>query len=135
MAPAHDNAYRPLVEPLADDPSFIERPMFGALACYHRGRLKFVLCDDETPWNGVLVATERAHHASLISEFPLLKEHPVLGKWLYLAAETDGFDGTARRVVIAALRDDERVGVVPPPKTKRKKKRKEGTQKKVRRRG
>ena len=101
------------------DESFIERAMFGCLACYHLGRLKFVLADSEDPWNGVLVATERRWHEKLLHAFPVLRSHPILGKWLYLSADGDGFERTMRELMSLAMRDEESIGVVP--KRKRRK--------------
>ena len=46
-------------------------------------------------WNGIMFPTEQTHHASLIAEFPGLRPHPVLGKWLYLPAERDDFEASA----------------------------------------
>ena len=82
-----------LIEPFFDDPSFVVRPMFGAHACYLRGRLVLVLAGrHQEPWHGILVPTEREHHESLRRELPALTPHEVLGKWLYLSASGDSFE-------------------------------------------
>jgi len=79
-------------ESFAEEPSFIERAMFGCRVCYVHGRLMLVLAEGEEPWNGVMVCTAREHHAELIREFPRLVSHPVLGKWLYLSLGHEDFE-------------------------------------------
>ena len=48
-----------VVEPLAEEPSYIEKAMFGCRGCYLYGRLVLVLAAREEPWNGLLVPTEK----------------------------------------------------------------------------
>jgi hypothetical protein len=93
--------------------------MFGTKAAYLDGRLHLCFCANEEPWRGVLVCTERAHHASLQAEFPTLASHPILGKWLYLSEEHDDFESTARRHVALVRRRDPRFGILPQPKKRR----------------
>ena len=88
-------------DPFKDHPSFRSKRMFGGLAAYLMERMVMVLAESpgETSyrgkdyhfeiWNGIMFPTEQTHHASLIAEFPGLRPHPVLGKWLYLPAERD----------------------------------------------
>lgn len=90
--------------------------MFGALAGYFNGLLVLVLCDNEEPWRGVLVPTERASHAALIAEFPVLASHSVLGKWLYLPESAASFERDAQKIVERIRRLDPRIGVVPERK-------------------
>jgi hypothetical protein len=118
ISPVHRHAW--LWEPLEMDASFVLRAMFGTKAAYLDGRLHLCFCANEEPWRGVLVCTERAHHASLQTEFPSLVSHPILGKWLYLSEERDDFEPTARRLVALARRRDPRFGIVPQPKKRRK---------------
>lgn len=110
-----------IVEPICNDSSYIERPMFGCRACYHRGRLKVVLAGQAEPWNGAMFPTERHHQPSVIAEFPELEPHPVLGKWLYLSLQSEEFESTCEEVMKRIVRDDERFGVIPPPKKSRAK--------------
>jgi hypothetical protein len=105
--------YGELVETIADDGSFVTRTAFGCLSCYLHGRLKVVLADGAPPWDGVLVPTAAEHHASLRRALPALRPHPVLGKWLYLAASVESFEDDARAIATLALADDPRVGVEP----------------------
>lgn len=64
--PRRDHPLQWVVEPLAEEPSFIEKAMFGCKGCYLHGRLVLVLAArGKEPWNGLLVPTERRHHPSL----------------------------------------------------------------------
>ena len=93
--------------------------MFGCVACYVHGRLKLVLADGRRPWNGILVPTARDHHGSLRRALPALRVHPILGKWLHLAAGGDDFEDDVARLVALVLADDDRVGVEPTPRRAR----------------
>jgi hypothetical protein len=105
--------YGDAVEALAREESFVTRAMFGCLACYLHGRLMLALAAGDPPWDGVLVATAREHHAALCALVPALRVHPVLRKWLYLPAAEDGFERDARRLAELARADDPRLGVEP----------------------
>lgn len=99
--------------------------MFGGLAAYCRDRLVMVLVENPGEqdyrgkcygfdiWDGILLPTEKNHHASLMKEFPDLKPHPVLGKWLYLPAAAEDFETTARTLAESIAQDDPRLGVYP----------------------
>ena len=105
-------------EPLEPDPTFVLRSMFGAKAVYLGGRIVLCFCAGEEPWRGVLVCTDRAHHAELCAEIPDLTIHPVLTKWLYLPERSDQFERGAQRLVAMVRQRDPRIGVVPKPKKK-----------------
>ena len=77
------------------------------------GRLVLVLAAKEEPWNGLLVCTFREYHSELMGEYPGLRPHPLLSKWLYLARSCDGFEETAQLLVHQALKNDLRIGVEP----------------------
>jgi len=116
------NRHRWLFETLEGQPTFEERRMFGSLAGYFNGLLVLVLCDDnEEPWRGVLVPTERDSHAALIAEFPALASHPVLGKWLYLPESAASFERDAEKIVERIRRLDPRIGIIPERKRAKKK--------------
>ena len=103
-----------VVEPLAEEPSYIEKAMFGCRGCYLYGRLVLVLAArGEEPWNGLLVPTEREHQQSLGSEHKNLAVHPVLKKWLYLPESNEDFEESAKAIVDAILANDPRMGVEP----------------------
>jgi hypothetical protein len=114
VKPIHLYAW--LWEPLEPDPSFLLRAMFGTKAAYLDGKLVLCFAAKREPWRGVLVCTERHHHASLMAEFPALSPHPVLAKWLYLPDSRSSFDSTAERLVGIVRRRDPRVGIVPHAK-------------------
>lgn len=105
-----------LAEPMADEPSFVLRPMFGCLACYLHGRLVLVLADRRPPWRGLLVPTARDRQAALRAEFPSLTPHPVLSKWLHLPDGADDLETVGAALVERALADDARLGVEPAPR-------------------
>jgi hypothetical protein len=106
-----------VVEPLIDDPSYLEKAMFGCRACYVRGQIVLVLAaQGGEEWQGLLVPTERAHHGSLLGEIPGLIVHPVLGKWLYLPEESEDFEESAQLLVDRISLADPRIGVTPKPR-------------------
>lgn len=105
---------------MRDNPSYLDRPMFGGRAVHFGGRFVLFLAMKEEPWRGVLVPTERKHQPSLIAEFPSLAPHPVLPKWLYLPEATPTFEPDAQRLVDLAHALDPRIGVIPGTKTKKK---------------
>ena len=108
-----------LWEPLEPDARFELRTMFGAKAAYLDGKLALCFCAGEEPWRGLLVCTDRSRHAALVAEFPELRPHAVLPKWLYLPESTDTFERSATLIVSLARHRDPRIGVVPQPKKPR----------------
>lgn len=85
--------------------------MFRSVRCYLEGRLVLVLADRREPWRGLLVPTSREMHAGLLAELPELRQHPVLGKWLYLPEASGRFAETAREIVQRILALDHRIGI------------------------
>lgn len=119
MSPKQPHPLLWIAEPLQDDPSYLDKAMFGGRAVHFGGRFVLFLSWGEEPWRGVLVPTEREHHPSLIAEFPALAPHPVLGKWLYLPEASPTFEDDVRRLVALVRRLDPRLGVIPGAKTKK----------------
>lgn len=111
--------YAWLWEPLERDATFVLRSMFGAKAAYLDGKLMLGFTAGEEPWRGVLVCTDRPHHAALRAQFPELAPHPILPKWLYLPESADSFERCAAQLVALAARRDARLGVMPQPKKRR----------------
>jgi hypothetical protein len=105
----HPHAW--LWEPLEADPSFVLGAMFGTKVAYLDGRLVLCFSASKEPWRGVLVCTERGHHAALAAQFPSLSPHPILGKWLYLPESADDFESVAQQLVALARERDPRIGV------------------------
>ncbi|MCZ6623506.1 MAG: hypothetical protein O7B35_04640 [Deltaproteobacteria bacterium] len=111
-----------VVEPLSEEPSYIEKAMFGCKGCYLYGRLVLVLAArGREPWNGVLVPTEKKYHKSLRSNDANLVTHPVLKKWLYLPESKEEFEDSGRALVEAILANDPRIGVEPKTKSSSRK--------------
>ena len=109
-----------VVESLLEEPSYIEKAMFGCKGCYLHGRLVLVLAArGKEPWNGLLVPTERKHHQSLRRDHKNLAIHPVLKKWLYLPEANEDFEDSAGALVEKILADDPRIGVEPKVKPRK----------------
>jgi hypothetical protein len=109
-----------VLDALERDPTFVHKRMFSADAAYIDGRLCLTAGDREEPWNGMLVCTSQAHHASLIEQMPALRPHPVLGKWLYVSQADPAFESMVEQVTALVLARDPRIGVEPKPKRSRK---------------
>jgi hypothetical protein len=107
-------------EPLESDPTFVLRPMFGTRAVYLDGKIVLCFSARKEPWHGVLVATDRPHHQSILRDFPHLAPHPILPKWLYLSDTALRFEVTVERLVDLVRRRDPRIGVEPKPRNRRK---------------
>ena len=110
-----------VVDPIMEEPSYIEHAWFGCRSIYLHGRLVLVLCPAEEPWNGLLIPTEHAFHDSIRREFADAVQHPFLKKWLYLSQATEDFESVSSEIVEAVRRGDERFGVEPKPKKRNKK--------------
>jgi hypothetical protein len=108
-----------VVELLVEEPSYLQRAMFGCLGIYLHGRLMLVLAASREPWQGVLVPTAREHHPALLREEAELVTHPVLAKWLYLSESTEAFEETAQRLVERVVANDPRIGVEPSSDSRR----------------
>lgn len=112
-----------ILQAFEDRPSFFTKRMFGGLAVYLFGRLMMVLVEPSRTgrwtWHGVLVCTDREHHASITASIPALLPHEVLKKWLYLDSRHEEFEATMERVARAIARNDPRFGVHPGPKNRR----------------
>ncbi len=109
-----------VVEPLSEEPSYIEKAMFGCKGCYLYGRLVLVLAARRRePWMGLLVPTEKKYHNSLRRDHKGLATHPILKKWLYLPESSDDFEEAAHALVESVLANDSRIGVEPKIKSRR----------------
>jgi hypothetical protein len=108
------------LEPAEAEPSFFQKPMFGCQAVYLFGRLVLLLAAKEEPWDGLLVCTSREHHEALMDDYPSLRPHPVLGKWLYIAQSHSAFEETSQELVSGLIKNDRRIGVEPNVRKRRK---------------
>jgi hypothetical protein len=101
----------------AGRPTFFTKRMFGGLAAYLHERLMLVLVEPTKTgrwkWHGVLVCTDREHHASILADCPALMPHDVLRKWLYIDSTHAEFEPTMEAVATRMARNDRRFGVAP----------------------
>jgi hypothetical protein len=105
-----------VVEPIEDERSYLERPMFGCLGVYLHGRLCLLLSSGEEPWNGLLIPTDHPYQEAIRQDFPEVVQHPVLKKWLYLPEVSENFELAAQDIVDAIRLNDQRFGVEPAEK-------------------
>jgi hypothetical protein len=112
-----------IVRAFEDHPSFFTKRMFGGLAVYLFGRQMMVLVEPTKTgrwrWHGVLICTDHAHHPAIMGEFPQLRPHDVLKKWLFIDSRHADFEPTLERVARAIARDDPRFGIHPRPRKRR----------------
>ena len=104
-----------IFEAFAEHRTFFTKRMFGGLAAYLFERLMLVLVEPSKSgrwkWHGVLICTGFEHHASIQADFPALKPHEVLRKWLFIDSRDDDFESTVEAVAKRMARDDARFGV------------------------
>lgn len=110
-----------LAEPLHGEPTFVLKSWFGGRTIMLRGMHYLFLTTQGEPWQGVLVCTFHEHQPSLLADFPALKQHPVLKKWLYLPESAETFERDAQRLVKLARAADPRLGIPPSVRKKRSK--------------
>jgi len=106
-----------IFEPFAEHPTFFSKGMFGGLAAYLFERQMLVLVEPTKSgrwhWHGVLICTGHEHHESLQAEFPALKPHATLRKWLFIESAHEAFEATMGAVAERIARNDRRFGIVP----------------------
>jgi hypothetical protein len=115
-----------LAESVQQEPTFVFKAWFGGRSIMLRGKHQLFLTTQGEPWQGVLVCTFHEHQPSLLADFPSLKPHPILGKWLYLPETAATFERDALQLVRLARVGDPRLGVGPSPRKSRVKKIKVG---------
>ena len=108
-----------LAEPLRDEPTFELKSWFGGRTIMLHGKHQLFLTTQGEPWQGVLVCTFHEHQPSLLAEFPALRQHPVLGKWLYLPESAETFERDAKRLVQLVRAGDPRLGIEPASRKKK----------------
>jgi hypothetical protein len=109
-----------LLEPARDDPTFESKAWFGGRTLTLDGRHQLFLTTQGEPWQGVLVCTFHEHQPSLLAQFPALRQHPILRKWLYLPESAESFERDAKQLVRLALARDPRLGIEPSAKRKKR---------------
>jgi len=111
-----------VMDPLMEEPSFLQKSMFGCQACYLHGRLVLLLTSGAEPWNGLLIPTDHPFHESIQQDFITVVQHPVLKKWLYLPEASEDFESVASVIVETIKVNDQRFGVEPKERVKKKSK-------------
>src|SRR3954466_15303339 len=102
-----------LTETVQNEPTFALKAWFGGRSIMLHGKHQLFLTAQGEPWQGVLVCTFHEHQPSLLAEFPALRQHPVLGKWLYLPESAETFERDAKRLVQLIRTGDPRIGIPP----------------------
>ena len=125
MAKNFDNEW--ILEGFDAHPSFRTKRMFVGLAVYLFERQMLLVVEPTKSgrwdWHGVLVCTDVPNQSSLIEEFPDLKPHQFLKKWLYIESSHENFESTLHSIVEIILENDVRIGIFPKErKTKLKRK-------------
>jgi len=124
MVKTFDNEW--ILDAFAGRPTFFTKRMFGGLAAYLHDRQMLVLVEPTKTgrwkWHGVLVCTGHEHHASIRADFPALRPHRVLRKWLYIDSTHEEFESTIEAVATCMARNDARFGIEPRRTTRMKRK-------------
>jgi len=107
------------LEPLSP----VTKPFFGCTAVYIGEKIVLILRDksEEPDANGVWLATTHENHASLRSDFPLMRSIRTLGEgitgWQLLHVNDPDFEASVRRACEMILSSDPRIGKVPKQKS------------------
>ena|ERR1700749_4237977 len=95
----------------------VVKPMFGMHYIYLGKRILMILRKSvkEPEWNGVWVATSRAHHESLKNDVPalgafFLDENDRHSNWLLLKDDAEDFESDAIKVCELITHGDPRIG-------------------------
>ena len=105
-----------IFEPFVEHPTFFYKSMFGGLAVYLFERQMLLLVEPTKSgrwkWHGVLVCTDYGYHESIQAEFPALKPHDVLRKWLFIDSAHEDFESTMEAVAKRVASNDPRFGIL-----------------------
>lgn len=120
------------IEELLPEEGYRRKSMFGGFAYYIEDKIVLVIFEsDDKRWNGVMFPLEREFHVQALKQFPFLKPHAILPKWLYLPIETEGFDENVSDVLREVLRPHSFWGSIPKPKNKKGKTKKTSEQDRI----
>lgn len=105
------------------------KPMFGMFALYVDRKIVLGLRDrmEHPEANGVWIATEQRHHASLKKDLPSMRSIFMLSNgtaetnWQMLPIEADDFEKSVIKVCGFIVRGDPRIGRTPKQRKKKKK--------------
>ena len=116
-----------ILDAFVGHPTFFTKRMFGGLAAYLFERQMLLLVEPTKSgrwkWHGVLVCTDYEHQSSIRAEFPALRPHEILRKWLFIDSTHDSFESTMEAVAQRVAGNDPRFGIVPGSPRPRKRKR------------
>jgi hypothetical protein len=116
-----------IFEPFVEHPTFFSKTMFGGLAVYLFERQMLLLVEPTKSgrwkWHGVLVCTDYGQHEAIQAEFPALKPHDVLRKWLFIDSTHEDFESTMEAVATRVASNDPRFGILPKNSEPRRDKR------------
>jgi hypothetical protein len=101
------------LDPLIEEPSYLQKPMFGCQAWYLHGRMVLLLASGTEPWNGSRTPADHQFHDSISKDFKTIKQHPVLKKWLYFPDGSEDFETMAIDIVEVMRMNDQSFGVEP----------------------
>ncbi len=103
---------------------FTVKAFFGCHSIYLGEKILLTLRNkkEHTDDNGVWIATEFEHHASLQKLFPNMRSIKVFGgpssNWQILPADADDFEESVLLVCELILKNDPRIGKIPKKKRK-----------------
>lgn len=105
----------------------VTKPMFGCQGVYVGDKIVFILRSraDHPEANGVWLATDAEHHASLRKLFPNMCSIAILSdgksetKWQMLPESADDFEPSAIKACQLVVAGDGRIGRIPKPKKKK----------------
>lgn len=110
--------------------SIVRKAMFGGFAYYVEQKMVLAIFEDEKTrtyknktakyaiWNGCMFPVEKHLHPEILEKYPFLTNHPVLPKWLYLAAESENFENNVEEIIVQIRKRNEKFGVIPKSKNK-----------------
>ena len=105
-----------ILEAFAEHPTFFTKSMFGGLAVYLFERQMVLLVEPTKSgrwnWHGVFLCTDYQQHASIQTEFPALRPHEILRKWLFIDSSHEDFESTMEAVAKQIASNDPRFGVL-----------------------
>lgn len=119
------------IEDLLQNKNLHRKPMFGGFGYYDGDKMMIASFESQGDtthrgqkysfeiWNGLLFPLEKEFHQKALKQFPILINHPVLPKWLYLPLQTENFDDLATSIIKAILKPQSYWGVISAKKKKK----------------
>ncbi|WP_413581663.1 TfoX/Sxy family DNA transformation protein [Bdellovibrio sp. HCB288] len=110
------------IENLLPAEGYRRKAMFGGFAYYLDEKIILITFEatdkpkDKINWNGCMFPVEHENQARALAQFPILKPHKILPKWLYLPIETEGFEEWASDILKVALHPHSIWGSFPKEK-------------------